>query len=77
MPATTDAPGLLAEKNKLLDEQKTRKAAATPGNRRPHNRTSVRRRRDPTTVADLVVIVGPAGVPRGIKQDREARQVAA
>jgi hypothetical protein len=28
-------------------------------------------------VADLVVIVGPAGVPRGIKQDREARQVAA
>jgi hypothetical protein len=28
MPSTTDAPGLLAEKNKLLKEQETRKAAA-------------------------------------------------
>lgn len=37
MPVTTDAPGLLAEKNTLLEEQKTRKeaAAAAAKNKQP------------------------------------------
>lgn len=44
MPATSDAPGLLAEKNKLLEEQKTRKAAAA---------AAVRARQPPPEKPDL------------------------